>query len=58
MYILIIISDDAIVFGKLKTTTEIKGKQPGPYDLQIASQGIAISDFARIPRAIIENWVM
>lgn len=59
--------DDAVVFGRLRAATEIKGKQPGPYDLQIASQGIArgltivthnVSDFARIPGAIIEDWVV
>ena len=59
--------EDAIVFGKLRAATEIKGQKPGPYDIQIASQAIArgltivthnVSDFARIPGAIIEDWVI
>ncbi len=59
--------NDALVFARLRAATEKKGKLPGPYDLQIASQGIArrltivthnVSDFARIPGAIIEDWTM
>ena len=57
---------DAIVFGRLQAVTEKKGQSPGPYDIQIAAQGILrgltivthdTSDFSRIPGAILEDWV-
>ena len=58
--------NDAIVFGRLRAVTEKKGQPPGPYDIQIAAQGILrgltivthdTSDFSRIPGAILEDWV-
>ena len=57
---------DAIVFGRLQAVTEKKGQSPGPYDIQIAAQGIVrgltiithnTTHFSKIPGAIIEDWV-
>ena len=58
--------DDAIVFGRLRASLDKKGSPIGPYDIQIAAQGIVrgltiithnTTHFSKIPGAIIEDWV-
>jgi tRNA(fMet)-specific endonuclease VapC len=56
---------DAEQFGSLRTLLERTGHSIGPYDLEIASQGVARGltlitnnerEFRRVPGLHVENW--
>ena len=58
--------DDAIVAGKLRGYLANKGLSIGPYDIQIAAQGISrdavvvthnIKEFSRVPNLTAEDWL-
>ena len=57
---------DAEQFGAIRALLERRGEPIGPYDLQIAAQGLARhltvvtnneDEFRRIPGLNVENWV-
>ena len=57
---------DALAAGQIRAYLEQKGTPIGPYDLQIAAQGIArgltvlthnIDEFSRVPGLDVEDWV-
>ena len=57
---------DAIAAGQIRAYLEQKGTPIGPYDLQIAAQGIArgltvlthnTDEFGRVPGLNVEDWV-
>ena len=59
-------SGDAVTAGRIRALLEKEGMPIGPYDLQIASQGLArdltvvthnVSEFGRVPGLKIEDWV-
>lgn len=59
-------SADAVIAGKIRGYLEKKGKQIGPYDIQIAAQAVArgvtivthnTSEFGRVPNINLEDWV-
>ena len=60
-------SDDAVTAGRIRGLLEKQGNIIGPYDYQIAAQGITkgltvvthnVREFERIPGIILEDWVM
>ena len=60
-------SDDAVTAGKIRAFLEKQGNIIGPYDYQIAAQGITkgltvvthnVREFERIPCIILEDWVV
>ena len=60
-------SDDAIIAGQLRNYLERKGTPIGPYDLQIAAQGLSrgltvithnIGEFSRVPNLNCEDWAI
>ncbi len=60
-------SDDAVTAGKIRAFLEKQGNIIGPYDYQIAAQGITkgltvithnVLEFERIPGIILEDWVV
>jgi len=60
-------SDDAITAGRIRGLLEKQGHIIGPYDYQIAAQGITkgltvvthnTREFERIPGIILEDWVI
>ena len=57
--------EDAIIFGRLRAELEGIGKPIGPYDTQIAAQGISrnftvithnVKEFSRVPGLILQDW--
>ena len=59
-------SDDAITAGQIRGYLEKRGSIIGPYDYQIAAQGITkgltivthnVREFERIPGILLEDWV-
>ena len=59
-------SNDAITAGEIRHTLEKAGTPIGPYDLQIAAQGLArgftvvthnTGEFSRVPNLRITDWV-
>ena len=59
-------TEDAIVAGRIRGELAKKGTPIGPYDLQIAAQGISrkltvvthnIDEFSRVPNLQVEDWV-
>ena len=59
-------SDDAVTAGRIRGVLEKQGNIIGPYDYQIAAQGISkgltvvthnTREFERIPGIILEDWV-
>ncbi len=59
-------SEDASTAGKIRGYLEKQGKPIGPYDVQIAAQGLQrnltvvthnIDEFARVPNLKTEDWV-
>ena len=59
-------SKDAIAAGQIRAHLASKGKLIGPYDIQIAAQGIArdltvvthnVNEFSRVPGLKIDDWV-
>jgi tRNA(fMet)-specific endonuclease VapC len=60
-------SDDAVTAGRIRGFLEKQGNIIGPYDYQIAAQGITkgltvvthnVREFERIPGIILEDWVI
>lgn len=58
--------EDAEIYGGLRADLEKKGKQIGPYDLQIASQALRLSvtlvthnhrEFSRVPDLKWVDWI-
>ncbi len=59
--------EDAICAGKLRGYLEKQGNIIGPYDLQIAAQGLSrdltlvtnnMGEFSRVPNLMLEDWAM
>ena len=59
-------ADDAVTAGRIRGFLEKQGKIIGPYDYQIAAQGITkgltvvthnVREFERIPGILLEDWV-
>lgn len=59
-------SDDAVTAGKIRACLERLGTPIGPYDIQIAAQGLArdltvithnMAEFSRVPNLKLEDWV-
>ncbi len=59
--------EDAVVAGRLRGYLEKQGTPIGPYDIQIAAQGLSkgltvithnIGEFSRIPGLRLEDWVI
>lgn len=59
-------ADDAIAAGKIRGHLERHGIPIGPYDIQIATQGLSrqvtiithnIGEFSRVPNLKLEDWV-
>lgn len=57
--------EDAVLFGKLRAILASEGHPIGPYDIQIAAQGIArgltvvthnVGEFSRVPGIKVEDW--
>ena len=60
-------SDDAVAAGRLRGYLERLGSPIGPYDVQIAAQGLSrgmtvlrhnIGEFSRVPNLRLEDWVI
>ena len=58
--------DDAVAAGRLRGYREKQGTPIGPYDVQIAAQGLSrnitvvthnIGEFSRVPGLKLEDWV-
>lgn len=58
--------DDAVAAGRLRGYLEKQGTPIGPYDVQIAAQGLSrnitvvthnIGEFSRVPGLKLEDWV-
>ncbi len=58
---------DATYAGNIRAFLASKGSPVGPYDIQIAAQGLAreltvvthnVSEFSRIPELKIEDWLL
>lgn len=59
-------TNDAMVAGKIRAYLEQRGTPIGPYDIQIAAQGISrgitvvthnTDEFSRVPGIQLEDWV-
>ena len=59
-------SADAIMAGRIRGYLEQAGTPIGPYDIQIAAQGISrnitvithnVEEFRRVPNLTLEDWV-
>lgn len=59
--------NDAALFGQLRAILASFGTPIGPYDVQIAAQGLSrdltvvthnTSEFARVPKLRLEDWVI
>lgn len=59
--------DDAALFGQLRAFLASSGTPIGPYDVQIAAQGLSrgltvvthnTSEFSRVPKPRLEDWVI
>lgn len=59
-------SEDAVAAGKIREYLERTGKPIGPYDVQIAAQGLSRNlkvithntrEFQRVPNLAVEDWV-
>ena len=58
--------EDAVWFGRLRAALAAAGTPIGPYDIQIAAQGVSrgltvithnIGEFSRVPNLKTEDWV-
>ena len=58
---------DAVSFGKLRALLAANGSPIGPYDMQIAAQGVArsiivvthnTSEFIRVSQLMLEDWTI
>lgn len=59
--------EDAIIAGRIRGYLEHQGTPIGPYDIQIAAQGLSkgitvithnMDEFKRIPNLKLEDWVI
>ena len=59
-------TDDALIAGKIRAYLNQRGTPIGPYDIQIAAQGISkgitvvthnTGEFSRVPGIQLEDWV-
>ena len=59
-------ADDAITAGQIRAYLEKQGTPIGPYDIQIAAQGLSrnltvithnTGEFSRVPNLKLEDWV-
>ena len=59
--------EDAVSAGKLRVYLEKQGTPIGPYDVQIAAQGLSrnltlithnVDEFRRVPHLQLEDWVV
>ena len=59
-------TDDAVIAGRLRGFLEKNGTPIGPYDIQIAAQGISrgvtlithnTREFRRVPGLTLEDWI-
>lgn len=60
-------SDDAVTAGRIRGYLERRGTPIGPYDIQIAAQGVSrgitvithnIDEFSRVPGLRLEDWII
>lgn len=60
-------SDDAVAAGRIRGYLERRGTPIGPYDVQIAAQGLSrgitilthnTGEFSRVPNLKLEDWVI
>lgn len=58
--------EDAILFGRLRAELAMKGTPIGPYDIQIAAQGVSrnltvvthnVGEFSRVAGLKVEDWI-
>ena len=59
-------AEDAVFAGRIRCYLERKGMMIGPYDIQIAAQGLSrnltvithnTGEFSRVPNLKVEDWV-
>ena len=59
--------EDAVQFGRLRAALAAVGTPIGPYDIQIAAQGVTrgltvithnTGEFSRVPNLKVEDWVI
>lgn len=59
-------TNDAVVAGRIRGELVKSGISSGPYDVQIAAQGLArnltvithsVDDFSRVPGLRVEDWI-
>ena len=57
--------NDALTFGRLRAELAMRGTPIGPYDMQIAAQGLNrdlavvthnTGEFSRVPGIVLEDW--
>lgn len=60
-------SEDAVAAGRIRVYLERRGTPVGPYDIQIAAQGVSrgltvithnIGEFSRVPSLKLEDWIV
>lgn len=60
-------SEDAVTAGRIRGYLERRGTPIGPYDIQIAAQGVSrgitvithnIGEFSRVPSLSLEDWII
>lgn len=60
-------SEDAVTAGRIRGYLERRGTPIGPYDIQIAAQGVSreitvithnIGEFSRVPGLSLEDWII
>lgn len=60
-------SEDAVTAGRIRGYLERRGTPIGPYDIQIAAQGVSrgitvithnIGEFSRVPNLKLEDWII
>lgn len=60
-------SEDAVIAGRIRGYLERRGTPIGPYDIQIAAQGVSggitlishnIGEFSRVPGLKLEDWII
>lgn len=60
-------SDDAVTAGRIRGYLERRGTPIGPYDIQIAAQGVSrgitvithnIDEFSHVPGLRLEDWII